>query len=280
MNKITLRLDSHMLSDFQRCAQLGKFAHIEGYRPNQQSGGLDRGTHWHKLMELRNQGIMNNTPWMATLGFANTYLIENLTDKTEAPFYLRKLMEYDTKWSPTEKNLKILGTEVGFSKVLWSNDQIRFIYEGKIDLLCEIDGMKIVVDHKTQHPGFSSERYNLFPHSNQFLGYCWASKFKHVMIDYTTWSDKETDRTYRRNLHPISSEITNRWKEDTIKWYWKILSYIRFNDFSLNRAVCDGKYGICQFADICAYADNPALQQLKLNSGFTKEPRWEPWENT
>lgn len=279
MSKLILRLDSHMLSDFQRCKALGYLAHVEGWRQDKTSPGMIRGTRWHMLMEFRAEHKQGKISWIEVLTKAGEYLQADGVETSEIGFYISKLSQYHTRWDGDEVNYKFIANEVGFSKVIHETDTVQFIYEGKIDALLEISKNRVVGDHKTQHPGFSGPKYDLFPHSNQFLGYCWASGFRYVMIDYTSWSDpksKVTDRTFHREFFPIDSALINQWKELTIESFWEILLAVRFNKFPLNRSACDGKYGICQFAKVHEHTSERS-QLITLQNNFKREERWEPW---
>ena len=280
--KLILRLDSHMLSDFQRCKRLGKLAAVEGWRKPITPWGLIRGTRWHMLMEFRSllkQGIIKS--WPEVLSRATAYLVEDGVETDEIAFFIIKLNQYQAHWEgASEEGWKFLDNEVGFSKVLFENEEVQFIYEGKIDALIDVNGYLTVVDHKTQHPGFSSRKFDLFPHNNQFLGYCWAAKSEYVMIDYTVWSNvksKISDRTFRRQPYPISRDLVKQWKKDTIASFWEILLAIRFGDYRRNRAACDGKYGICDFHGVCEH-NSERSQLITLKTNFIKQERWEPWK--
>jgi len=276
---LTLRLDSHMLSDFQSCKQKGKLAAIDGWRKNGDKQGLTRGTHWHMLMEFRGEfkrGELKD--WSEVNSKAIAYLTGEGITGQDMLVYITKLNQYHARWNPVE-DWQYTANEVGFSKVLWQNNDIRFVYDGKVDLIGKTGMLDFFADHKTQHPRFSAERFDLFPHSNQFIGYAWATGIETLFIDYTVWSDPKTkpnDRTFRRQLYKINRHVVAQWKEETIDEYWEILRHIRRNKFPLRRASCDGKYGICDFGPICAVPDERS-KLVKLRTNFTQEERWEPW---
>jgi len=279
-NQFILRLDSHMLSDFQRCKELGNLAHIQGWKTQEVKQGMTRGTRWHRLMEFRAEFKNKRISWNEVITQSIGYLAADGVSMEEIAFFIGKLSQYQVKWEEEENNYEFIDNEVGFSKILYENDEVLFIYEGKIDALLKISGKLTVGDHKTQHPGFSSHRYDLPGYSNQFMGYCWAAKTSNVMIDYTSWSDpknKISDRTFRREFHPLDPQLIKRWKESTIRSYWDTLIAIRSNEFHLEFPHrCDSRYGMCEFFNVCQYID-PRSKLITLNSNFKQEPRWEPW---
>lgn len=270
-----------MLSDFQRCKELGNLAHIQGWKSKKEKQGLTRGTHWHQLMEFRAEFKKGLITWQDVLSKTIAYLAAAELPKEDIGFFVSKLSQYHAHWAEEENNYEFIANEVGFSKVLHEDNDVLFLYEGKIDALLKISGKLTVVDHKTQHPGFASHRYDLPGYSNQFMGYCWAAKTTNVIIDYTVWSDpkyKIGDRTFRREFFPLDPILIKQWKESTIRSYWDILISIRANEFHAGFPyACDSRYGFCDFFKVCQYTGRNRL--VELNTNFKQEPRWEPWEH-
>lgn len=276
--QITIRIDSHTLSDFQQCMRKGYYAHIKGLRlKGSTPSGIAKGTIWHKLMEYRSLSMKKNKPVDKLFLIVDWYLKRVLKDdETLRHEIFKRFLEYHTNYKSDYRIYKVIATELGFSKVILENEYVRFVYEGLIDLIVvNAEGMEYFIDHKTQHPAFSKD---LFPQNNQFMGYSWASGIKNGIVDYTTWSKAVTDKTFRRPFYYYGSDLIQDWLQDTIVWYWKILEAVKYQTYTKNRSACDGKYGLCQYNQICARSTEQG-KLVTIKTHYEVEPKWEPWSS-
>ena len=279
MLPVTIRLDSHMLSDFQRCMARGNYAFVMGLRkkpdPTRKDkvSGMDKGTAWHKLMEYRSLAMQKHKDFARLLPVARRYLKRTFpNNKTVQTEILTRFLDYQAQYSGD--SWEVLATEKGFSKVLWENEDVRFVYEGLIDLIVRTkDGLEYFIDHKTQNPRFTKD---LLQDCNQFLGYAWASGIRNGIVDYTTWSTKVGKTTFRRPAYYYSENKIEQWREDTIYWFWRILEHLRTQHYPRTRGSCDEKYGPCSYYEICKRT-NEASQLMTIKTKYDVEPRWEPW---
>lgn len=172
---------------------------------------------------------------------------------------------------------KPLGTEVGFSKVLYSDEDTIFVYEGRIDLIVLAETLKAPswVDYKTQGRDSS-----IYKNRNQFLGYSWAldTNIGFILV-FGLQKEKEKPFAYKTVYH--SDSLKAQWKEETIATFREVLTkslYGKFQ-FKLCRSHCDeGMYGWCKFLKICDNLNAPQDVQNGIRRIFYKEKEWKPWE--
>jgi hypothetical protein len=182
---------------------------------------------------------------LSYLHFQRTMTKEHLSLVT--PRILQYVAYYQNEtWRP-------LQAEIGFSKSLYEDDNHLIVYEGKIDLLMEVQGIKAFVDHKSQ-----SRHRNLPEDSNQFLGYAWATGFRLGIINFLNLApSKSTKDAFRREICNYNPQLVEEWKEGAIETGLKMADSIRREHYPKQRQGCNGVYGLCDF--------------------IKKEP-WSPWE--
>ena len=277
MSKIVLTLDSHALSQFQDCRRKFQLATIRSLEPKKAHAALSKGTLFHSILAEYYNGIKENQNRVELIQQIFTKIInstdtEFTTDELLAigKKFIDYTLQYKNDWEP----IRIEGFQhTGFAKILYEDAKVKFIYEGRIDLLVRIAGeFDRWVDFKTQNPKYSYDRH---PNVNQFIGYSWASGLPGI-IAYVTWSDKTSDKTFRRQDINFTPQFIEKWKQSTIKWYFQILKTIQTQDYEYNFSACDTKYGPCQFHKICP-STNQRAEEYIIKNEFQKRERWKAW---
>ena len=296
--RLVLSLNSHSLDNFQGCTRKYQFTQIEGLQSKKYFKGMSKGTLWHGLQKVWNEGIelwqnkntIGSTCWKDYLEKLSPELKKqdysdykfNLfkacvdwfnkncpseMDSIDRLLILKRFAEYRARYLEIKGN--IIAVEKGFTKELYRDAYVIIVYEGKIDLLIKRpEGILVWVDYKTQHPKFTQD---LYPYSNQFLGYTWAVGNSHGIVDYTTFSKSITDRTFRAKLETYPYQKIENWKKLTIDWAHRIIKAHITEDFIETFSECDGKYGICTFSTIC---NTPVTfrERVKKNEFIKGEP--------
>lgn len=278
MSKIVLTLDSHALSQFQDCRRKFQLGTIRALESRKEKASLSKGTLFHSILAEYYNGIKENQN--------RTELIQRIFEKiistTDTEFTTedllaigKKFVEYTNHYKEDWEPIRIEGFQhTGFSKLLYENDRVKFIYEGRIDLLVRIaKQFNRWVDFKTQNPKYSYDRH---PNVNQFIGYSWASGLPGI-IAYVTWSDKTSDKTFRRQDISFTPQFIEKWKESTIRWYFRILKTIQTQNYEYNFSACDTKYGPCQFSRICPATNKNAEDYIIKNEFRKRDERWKAW---
>jgi len=162
----------------------------------------------------------------------------------------------------------IIDVEAVGSKKIYEDDNLIILYEVKIDLIPEIGGMKIPVDHK-----HSSSRRDPNELSNQFKGYCWFLGSNNLIVNEIGFQKtvKPVDK-FRRHVLSFPHAIIEEWKENTIFWVKMQLHYDEANTHPRNYTSCD-KFSGCELKAVCK-AEPGDLRNHKLSQGF-KERVWD-----
>mgnify|MGYP001581130332 CR=1 FL=1 len=177
--------------------------------------------------------------------------------------------------------------------------QIPIFFCGKIDLAIEKgDGTKWIVDHKTTFQLGKMFSYEM-KKSAQMRGYCWAfkkatgslpsgyivdairtnSEPKGVTNDCLLEDSDEPrkkwwrEQFFREPFYIDQAEI-NEWELNTIAIIEQMLWHHSHGYFPQNDSWCVGKYGRCQFYDVCSLPVNQ--RPLMLQSNMFVEDTWTP----
>lgn len=283
-NRIVLALDSHQLNDYQMCKQKGWLANVEHLVQLTDRKSFRLGTFIHDMLHRMGRARMNRRE------FTDTQLLQmcykriarcKAFTQDERMFQMQKITQYYAieKHQPYQ----IIGNEVGFSKVLYENNDVRFIYQGRIDRIDRVPKERIIswVDYKTQ-----TKDYRIFSNSNQFIGYSWALGTNYGFIQfYGLQKEKEPRECFKRQSLFHSSEIIEQWKHDTITTFHEIASRAPFGAaaFERRRCACSNfdfntfDINTCEYLKICDNAPygNDMVERIKRTS--YKKVEWHPW---
>lgn len=274
-NKFTLTLNSHSLSYFQNCEEHYHFAvdlsitkDTEEYYPFVKGGIIS------KVLELWYRAKLRkySSARMEELEFKLFKIVTQRKDLKKDGLHIgSRLMQYFEKYR--EEKWQILAIEKGFSKILYEDQHVLFTYEGRPDLIVDF-GSNFghgPVDHKSE-----SRKFGLYHFQNQFLGYCWASNSTLGVINYIGLQidSNDGDVLRRESFNFLPSQI-EQWKSDTIAWYYRVMKSI-VNKSYLRSWRCEGKYGLCQFTNICEQP-NERTKLIKIKNEYKEVPKYSSW---
>jgi hypothetical protein len=264
---------------------------------------MDKGTLVHQLLELY-YNFRFNEPNGNKLTHAqlciDIFMKERFTqtlfpsDNSEIEqFICERFLLYVMRYMNDDFNLrydsKIAPVELGFSKLLFENDEVRFIVEGRIDLVANIqDGRACFVDHKSQEKAI-----NLYRYKPQFKTYAWATGYNWGIVNYFgLQADKNNDlmkngKLFRRDLIYFEKWMIDEWEEKLKLIFWEIYYSLKLeNSFETekslylyrNDSACGGAFDCnpCQFTHLCELESWSMKEQLKSFKYAKMEP-WTPW---
>ncbi len=167
-------------------------------------------------------------------------------------------------WVPLE-------VEIVKSKILYEDDEVRILWKAKLDLTSDTNQGIFPIDHKTMKQKRSETKLN-----NQFKGQCLVQSSRSVIVNkvgfQTTLEPKEK---FERALMSYSAPMLTEWHSETLPFYSKLLlMYAETGYWPPNYSNCKGKYGPCQFMEVCE-AD-PAMREYELKQRFIVGPEWNP----
>jgi|GEM_PF-7121272 hypothetical protein len=272
----TLTLNSHSLSYFQRCEQYYKYQCIDNLEQKEEYYPFTKGAFVSKILELwyRAKKLKYSLKRMEELefklfkalhkfkGFKNG---DNLLIASRVQLYFEKYRH--------EKYKKVIAVEAGFSKVLYEDNYVLYIYEGRPDLVVELpDNMGLaVVDHKTE-----TMRANIYHYNNQAMGYLWAIGCNTGLYNYIgLQKDAKDGDVLRREAFTFTNAQIEQWRQDTIMWYNRIINSTVNNKF-LRSWNCSSKYGNCFFTDVCE-APNERVKLIQIEKNFKKGMPYKSW---
>lgn len=178
--------------------------------------------------------------------------------------------------------------EVGFSHLLYEDDQRLYILEGRVDLIGSIagncpDGW---ADHK-----FQMRARDLYLKSIQFRNYSMVLEKAIGVVNYIRFTQKlEIGRnvrnpTLKRDLISFSRAEMVWWKNEVTSMFGHVENYIKnegqFSEQSARRnwGACSGKFGYpCDFTPLCENLPfGQQLVQIKQDQDFIVKPEWRAW---
>jgi len=267
-DRLIVAADSHQLSAFQSCRQKYKYETVELIGPKKTAAALNRGTLWHLLMEEKVNGT--EMPQLFQL------IADSEVSDEDKKLITERFLTYTAHWAGEKSNWEIIGTEVGFDKILYQDDNTLFVYRGKVDLIFKLQGLIFWLDYKTQNPKYAFGHYH---YTNQFLGYSWAIGGNRGMIDYTTWALKVTpdnrDKVFRREVVSHSADQLKIWRRETIEVFREMALAGINKKYPKSRAACDAKYK-CPFTGLCE-TTNPHAYRHKMLTEYEPREAWRPW---
>lgn len=286
-NRIVLAMDSQLLQSFQWCQRqyyLTAAEHLVKLEPFRTVSGAPRaknsGTIVHDIMHRVNRAKL----WRHKLTDTQLLDLGMKRIKRDKDWTQDEKLFMSTKWVQfyawdkfAGQYYKPIGTETGFSKVLYEDEDVIFVYEGRIDLIVHVEPAEINswVDYKTQ-----GREAAIYKNRNQFMGYSWAlnTNIGFILV-FGMQKEKEEAFAYRTVCHSDTQIAT--WRTETIRCFREVLLKSAFgkSQFSMSKANCDaGMYGWCQFVKLCDNASAPPEVQAGLKRMFYKEREWKPWE--
>ena len=231
-----------------------------------------RGTGFHDLLYLYYKSVIKGLSKEKAIKNAFRYMkYQKGMTTVHIQQVLPKILQYFAyyqfeTWIP-------LQAEIGFSKLLYEDDHHQFIYQGKIDLLMEVQKVNAFVDHKTQ-----AWAKSLVQESNQFIGYSWATGWRMGIINYINLSPSLAPKdAFRRQIMNFTPQMIEEWKDNAIETFLQLAGDIRRERFNKRRAGCLGAYGICDFEEVCRQTSK-LVQIGMLDKLFVKKEEWSPWE--
>lgn len=170
--------------------------------------------------------------------------------------------------------------EVGFSTVIYEDDDRVYILEGRIDGLPTYYGSPCFIDHKWQE----KKKY-IHPKTIQFKNYALAAKVNMGYINFIRLA-KETDRdTFQRVPISFNSLDHDLWKQKLIYKYRQVEKFlldVRLNDgipppIYGDDSQCGGLWHPCSYNMLCDVGYDKKLVQILADTNYHKRAVWKPW---
>lgn len=174
-------------------------------------------------------------------------------------------------------------------------DQIHVAWSGRIDAIAHCNNAIRVVDHKTT--SIAGDQFvQDFQISNQVLGYVWATRqlwpdlapsgfcLNAIHFKKPTGNGSITEPGPRggpsalnffRAYFDYSEARLNEWSTNCLAIVSDFIHCLVRDQFPRHTKWCFGKYGKCQYHDVCVQ-DDPAVRQNLILSDMFKPVTWNP----
>jgi len=294
--KFILQLDSSQLEQYMICPLSWYYKYFENIRLGTavRKKAPDMGTIEHKLLEHFYTALGEGKSRYAAANIAQSKLIEEdaftkLNLREEAVFLKKRFMQYVMHYDERDFNFVKsstgeVGTEVGFAKTLYENEECLYIVTGRFDGLVETGSGTAWVDHKTQ-----GREMDLYPFNPQFLTYAWATGLEWGIINYIRMHQEyDKNKTFKKQPIMFPKHLVKSWEVKMLRIFREIhdkfldpiLLQARFY-YDRNEESCAGAFKSkpCQFCQLCEIdpVDKNRIAQVKA-SNYQVVPKWEPWK--
>ena len=147
------------------------------------------------------------------------------------------------------------------------------LYSGRMDMICDYDGMRLGEDDKTTSSlgGTWSKQWDL---RSQFTGYVWLAKQAGIKLDGFLIRGVSILKT----KYDTQQAITHRPEWQLDRWHEQLMRDIRrmqrcweegYFDYNLDHACAE--YGGCVFREVCLMPDPTPLLQMRF-----QRRQWNP----
>lgn len=272
-----ISLDSQILDAIQKCSFFTFLMFVKNYRLDETKDALERGSLGHHLLELYYQLIKRNEPFESILEFCakegREYYQKLNIEAEESEMVINTFYQYAHHYRYDQ--MVVNKVEESFSLILEKTDDLIVVYQGKIDLDCNLPIIgNTVIDHK-----WRKMKADYSPLDNQFMGY---ALYKNINVMYVNevgmQKSYEPAKKFRRVPISFTDGLKERWRKNTIQW-------ARYLDFNLQtnnwpqshlKTLPTGTTQCvkCEMNRIC-YSDNEEEMAEKIKRHFYITNEWD-----
>ena len=238
-----------------------------------------------------------------TLDRACDTLSKYLNEYKDEPFKVRQVDDTPQVEIPFSLPLTVVdfgpgaqATEYTFSELVdpetWLPDQhpdsnvilkeVRVYWTGKIDVVIDLDMQSWIMDHKTSSmvgPTFFKD----FELSQQTLGYCWAAeqiyneRFAGLLVNVLV--GRKPTKTgiptaFERQRYHYRQDQIDEWQQDVTTLVSDFVANLARSNFPKMTKWCVGKYGLCEYHEVCSLPPHTRLPIL-FSDSFV-DSTWSP----
>jgi hypothetical protein len=286
--KVNIVLDASKIDLFETCPQRYNFRHNHNRTLPliHKAKALDRGSLAHGGLEVYFTELSKGTHYDDRINLTLMKIRELASDvetSNSEPEEVEKLLSAIEQscdyWRAEDENsLEIISIEQPFAYELFSDDSLRIIISGKIDLLVNFRGIgraasysNLPIDHKTY------ERDSMvLRKSNQFINYCNAVESNYLIVNriglQKTLRPEEKFKRLPISYDPV---YLKDWKDNLTKMLMiEYLSCIAENYWPEKPTSCNKFNRLCEYYQICDSSGQEA-KDLKLESNYIIAEQWD-----
>lgn len=269
--KQRITLSPSTINLIQSCWRKFKYEKIEQHVPNSKAKFLEEGEIYHKYLESYYKGKMSERP-----DNVNQAILDGRTHSTKLNLDPSDILQIETIFKNyclhyAYETWKPIAVEKPFSSTDPIHETEHFIFhlEFKTDLIVEVDGEIIAVDHKSKGKKSYPNKLN-----HQYIATCFGlginKLIENVIYKQNTMDGAKltfSDR-FPRRLMEYSDEELSSWHDEMIDLCDDYEKRVITGRFPVNYTSCD-KFSGCAFGPICS-EPNEQLREYKLQRDFKK----------
>jgi len=274
--QVSIILDSSVLNCFEKCPTLMKYQYIDNLRPRgMKSAALEKGDLIHIPLKHYYAAKKAGKDWEECVKLGYERMLK-YSSKLSLDDEARNLV-FTTFLSYCEfyrfEKWQIVEIERPFRVVIYEDDELRIIIQGRIDLIVDTGNAIMPVDHKSE-----SRRTEAMALSNQFMCYTSAAKANNLIVNKIGLQAtlKPEDKFYRTMLSYDDDNLVE-WREELIFKVREMIGYAEVNYFPHRYTSCQDKYGKCIFHGVCH--TSRVARHIRLESQFEVVEPWDPFND-
>lgn len=271
-----IRIDSQILTSFSHCNLRCNHSFIERLKPKEESKHFAKGKVIHVAFESYYNDTINKISFKErvekSIITANTFATtETNLPQIEIDNCIETLNQY-YKYRLGDM-ISPITVETPFTKLLYegkdlSDEDIQIYYEGKIDLVADLDSIRRVIDHKTT--SINTEPTDL---TVQFIGYHWVTGLPVIMNRVGFQKTLAPSEKFKRFPFRFHEETVEEWRKFAIRNSLRYARALETNFWEPNFASCQGNFGYhCDYVNLCRY---PTIAGETKRFEFVIADKWD-----
>jgi len=287
--KVNIVLDASKIDSFETCPCKYNYRHnLNKTLPIiNKSKALDSGSLAHGGLEVYfkslKEGVHYDERMIKTLTKIQELSSDITTSNSEpedVSIVCKAIEESCDYWRAEDENsLEVLNVEEPFAYELFSDESIRIIISGKIDLLVNFKSIgrgssyeNLPIDHKT----FSRESM-LLRKSNQFINYCNAVGSNYLIVNriglQKTLKSEDKFKRLPLSYDPI---YIQSWKDNLIKMILNnYLTCVAENSWPEISSSCNKFNRLCEYYNVCDSSGGVQDKLDKLERDYIDGEVWD-----
>jgi len=288
-------LDSSLMATFKSCPRKAQLEYLEHWKPGEQSVHLHAGKAYASGIEAgRIAFYVEGKSEQDSVALALQTLLKEYGDFQCPPesaksaertagaleFYFSHYRLGEDKAIPMTLPGGKRGIEFNFLEPIEINHPVTgdpMLYSGRMDMMCEYEGMKLGEDDKTTSQLGASwpRQWDL---RSQFTGYVWGAGRAGIKLDGFLVRGVSILKTKYDTLQAITYRpqwLVERWYEQLLKDAARLIQAWESGYFDYNLDHACAEYGGCPFTSVCQMRDPAPL----LRSRFQRRV-WDPVART
>lgn len=254
------------------CILKYKYSQIDRYRQRYRPSYFDKGTLGHLYLEhyyrARQAGSNSELAMIQSLETVAPEVVNLQLDIQEASEIAGFFKQYVQHYGPKE-NWEILEVESIFSFILYEDEDIQILAEGRKDLVVNIpyEGgkvLKTVIDHKFRSTSQAKKLKNLGNLSYAYAIYAMASNADLVIDNEISTANNPAKRFIQTPI-TFSQKIKEERRANIVYRVKSLISHIDRDYYPQDLTSCDKYFG-CTFNKVCGA--EPEFREFILNTEY------------